>query len=230
MRLLLRNADGHYPVFWIKREPRQIVGWFGSRATEPQFAPRTTESVDVHFTYPTDGNYHFSYKYRDASRQLLRVESFYRDRVRIKTLVNGVADRIEEMPRAEWEARHDTVVLLPDFVLPPLADYRSHPHSFFFLPSSGFNVFPGLRPGLMPRNPTFVQPDRDDLVVDIRRPAAIMVSMCARLRGLGATSSSAITDDGEFHSKGGIKGSWAESRGHALPFTSMDNAKVNSKA
>jgi hypothetical protein len=200
MRLLLHHSDGHYPVFWINREARQIVGWSGSRATEPQFAPRTTENVDVHFTYPADGNYHFSYKYWNASGQLLRVESFYRDRVRTKLLVNGVADRIEEIQRAEWEAQRDTVILLPDFVLPPLADYSSNPHSFFF-PSSGFNVFPGIRPGLMPRNPEFVEPRSNDLVVEIRRTEAIMVNMGARLRGCGLTSSSSMTTDGEFHSK-----------------------------
>lgn len=200
MRLLLRHADGLYPVFWIKRDARQIVGWFSSHASEPQFAPRTTENVDIHFNYPTDGNYHFSFKYRDASGQLLRVESFYRDRVRTKTLMNGVAARIEELPRAAWEAQRDTVVLLPDFVLPRLADYSTNPHSFFF-PSSGFNVFPGLRPGLLPRDPVSVDPQVDDLVVDIDRAEATMVNMGARLRGLGLTSCSAITTDGEFHSQ-----------------------------
>jgi hypothetical protein len=183
MRLVLQLGGRFVSVSWIKRRRSGIIGWFSSRRIEYSFAPRSQqERVDVHFRYPTDGNIHFSFKYYGAERRLIRVESYYFDRVRTKTFRDGVA-RTSEIPRSKWELKNDRIYLLPVYRPASLSEYTSAP-IVYQLPLTGFNVFPGQQPLIFKGEETLTR--STDLIIPIDRPHPTNVSFSASLLGKGA--------------------------------------------
>lgn len=76
MKCLLKSKDLTFEVYWIKRAKNKIIGGFWGDYWNDIFG----FPVEVHFTYPEDGQMHYSYK---SEEKKVFVTAFH-DEVKIK--------------------------------------------------------------------------------------------------------------------------------------------------
>lgn len=181
MRLILKQHSVLMKCYWVSRKKRFIYGWFGGRSAERQFPLGTGEPTHIHFTYPEDGDLHFSFKHYDTSGKLHRVDHVYHDRRRIKEFPKEGSPPIrrEERYSADLNQRP---VMLPARHLPPLSEYAQQGHFFQFpvmaltLLNERMTIFPtDLVPTL--RN--------DDVVVDVAACGSGVLNLFLHFYGRG---------------------------------------------
>lgn len=139
MRAYLQDDRGSQLTYWIERSENGIVGWFATpRMYNQHIGVAPEAAVDVHFTYPMDGDLHFSLKNKTHPSGEEVFETAYFDRVRRKHIADGKRT-VSEIPRDEESAWH---WLMPRFRPHPLSDYAHSPLKFCFA-STGIPVANG---------------------------------------------------------------------------------------
>jgi hypothetical protein len=139
MKVLLRNAAGSSTVYWVKRTATSVVGWFDGGWLAPFLDLPPSATVDTHFTYPADGDLHFSLKWRDAVLEeegyvTVRTDSVRRKRINLRTQTR---DEVM-LPRDGDLFGH----LMPRSRPAPLAQY-SRQQMLYQFPALGLSVTGG---------------------------------------------------------------------------------------
>lgn len=91
MRVLLKKGDNYRATYYVKRKKANncIVGWFTEkRLLEKMFPEINTFQSDIHFTYPADGNYHISFKYKNSSNEMIE-RRIFNDKIIIKNITQN---------------------------------------------------------------------------------------------------------------------------------------------
>ncbi len=94
MRLIIKTHNRLITFYWIKIQKGSIVGWYAQDYIRKQLNIPDGNNFDSHFTYPKDGNYHFSYKSKNGEYEEYVTVSF--DIVKIKTISNGQVNKVEK--------------------------------------------------------------------------------------------------------------------------------------
>lgn len=101
MRLLLKKNDLYLKFAWVKRlKNGSIIGWNFHDKEFLKNVPSQAKSFEIHYHYPMEGRFHFSYKYNIGNVKY-EVRA-YQDHLNTKVWGN-----IDEVRLAE--------ILLPDF-------------------------------------------------------------------------------------------------------------------
>jgi hypothetical protein len=126
----LQDDRGVQLAYWIRRTGAAIVGWFATpRMFNQHLGVATQVCVDVHFTYPADGDLHFSFRDHTSEEDCETFETVYSDRVRRKQIVAGNR-MLSERPRCETDPGWH--VLMPTQRPDPLSRYASEAVQFHF--------------------------------------------------------------------------------------------------
>jgi len=130
MNVYLEDDRGAQLVYWVERSGAAIVGWFAAPRMFNQHIGVSSDSrVDVHFTYPADGDLHFSLKDQTSPTGDEIFETVFWDRVRRKTIVGGVRS-VSEKPRNDADPGWH--ILMPSYRQRSLGDYAAEPLLFCF--------------------------------------------------------------------------------------------------
>jgi hypothetical protein len=158
-KVCIRDKEGLEAVYWIKRRPRMILGWFTpDKLIAKTLGFKTQLPFHIHFRYPLDGDYHFSFKFKMLSPGMKCTRMF----IAIASLERKL------VPRGPFKVHLSACraiprglsVLMPEHRPRRLDDYLNET-GFFSFPTSA--TFTGCRhletPILVRETPsTFYQP------------------------------------------------------------------------
>ena len=181
MRVILKQQDVLMKCGWVERKHNRIYGWFGGKSSERHFPLDMVERTDVHFTYPEDGNLHYSFK-RYENGKLRRVENIFHDRRRIKDFPEDGSPRTVRDELFPEDPNERPIVLLPSWRLPPLLDYGQRPLIFQF-PVLALNVF-DAKITVFPTD-VISELRADDVVVDVAACSNGALNIFLHLYGRG---------------------------------------------
>jgi hypothetical protein len=185
MKAYLQDDRGAQCVYWIKRSDVGIVGWFAAARMDNQHIGVPPDArVDIHFTYPADGDFHFSLKDQTSSQGNERFETVFSDRVRSKIIVGGERF-ISERPRTETDP--DWHIMMPTYRLRPQKDYASEPICYYFA-TTGIPIANGrVASSALQRLPRIASlpPEKKPIVVGPLGSGTL--NICACLLGYGAS-------------------------------------------
>lgn len=116
MRLFIRRDDKLYNMYWIKRVPKCIVGFY----SKDIFNHVSQVKSDCHFTYPADGDLHYTVR---TNKEDLKI---YFDRITKYQSSNN--EKYEEKRTPE----NDMWNMLPYYKQAPLSDFEDQPITFSF--------------------------------------------------------------------------------------------------
>lgn len=138
MRCILKTLNGNYQQYFIKIQEKSIVGWFSGNWMKEQLGIPDTQPLDVHFTFPKDGNFHQTVKLKyETLEQFVTV---YWNRVKIKTIViNGEARHREIIEKSREEFGNNLLSFsVPLYKPDPLDTIQA-----FFFSTVAVNIFEG---------------------------------------------------------------------------------------
>jgi hypothetical protein len=183
VKVCIRDKEGLEAVYWIKRRPRMILGWFTpDKLVAKTLGFKTQLPFHIHFRYPLEGDYHFSFKFKDALTGDEVYENVYCDRVTRKEIT--AAGRSKSIsPRVEQY--RGLSVLMPEHHPRPLDDYLNET-GFFSFPTSALPI----RDGIHIRKSKISDKDGpcvDDLVIDVTTLGTGTLNILAQLLGKGVS-------------------------------------------
>ena len=141
-----------------------VIGWHTSKGWFDNYV-ETASDIDIHFTYPLDGNYHISYKYFDENEGVRIEKRVFFNEIRTKKFdkENGVFLGIDIVER------NDDFNDIKTFVYPEKAPKLTEIEEIFGVFS--IIAFPSLdiQPihSLFNRTELLIQPKPDDIVLGI---------------------------------------------------------------
>lgn len=140
------------------------------------------ETVEIHFTYPPNGNYHFSLKDRPLNHGGRYTEHAYFDKI-----VRKEYDAGQRLPRLEIhsprvENNGDWHQLMPSFVGPTYEQFATQETMFAF-PSMGIGIVGSQLKGTPFERVPVTMPKPGDTCVDVTTLGAGTLSVSASLRG-----------------------------------------------
>jgi hypothetical protein len=186
MDAYIQDDLGAQLVYWIERSGGAIVGWFATPRMFNQHLGVSPEArVDVHFTYPVNGDLHFSLKDQTSPAGDETFETVFSDRVRRKDIVDSRRS-IFEGPRTETDP--DWHILMPTYRPHPLSAYANEPLRFCFA-TSGIPVVEGrVAASALDRLPRVqsLAPQVKPIIVSPLKSGTLNIGAC--LIGLGASS------------------------------------------
>jgi hypothetical protein len=191
IEVFLQDDRGSQRVYWIERR-QAIVGWFtAARILNGHVGAPADCPLDLHFTYPVDGDYHFSLKDQGLANGNELFESVFCDRVRRKSIIRGVRTD-SETPRNGADSGWDALM---DSSRPPrLGDYSTEPIVFQF-PLAAIPVRDGrvASPALdrLPRSTTVSSRTQPICVSEFKDG---VINVCAYLLGKGSNSASLVDE------------------------------------
>ena len=109
MRLIIKTQDRLITFYWIKIQKESIVGWYAQDYIRKRLNIPDGKHFDSHFTFPKDGNYHFSYKYKNEGHE--KYVDVYFDKVDIKTISNGSKQKIVKS-RKDFDCENPFMTIL----------------------------------------------------------------------------------------------------------------------
>ena len=128
MRVLIKSGDKIINVYWIEFRNSSVVGWLGGKWLMKYLDILPGSKVDYHFTYPKDGNLHYSLKIKS-----LQSEAFIKvthNQVKIKIINENKEKYLEEGPREKYKD------LLAPFIPPykpkSFSEIKTEKSWFFF--------------------------------------------------------------------------------------------------
>jgi hypothetical protein len=195
MRCILKTSVGYYQQYFINLQENSIVGWFSGNWMKEQLGIADDQPLDVHFTYPKDGNFHQSVKIR--SDNLEQYISVYWNKVKIKTIeINDEirARNINEMTREEY-GNNLLSFSVPAFKPEPLDNLQN-----YFFTGVALNIFNG---SFKIHEWDFIIKEQDikedDLVVDVSNLDNVNVNISAAIRPKGEIVTRSAPS--QYHSK-----------------------------
>jgi hypothetical protein len=130
MEVYVKDKTGAQKVYWIRRRKKLVAGWFApAKLLNESLGASQNASVDIHFTYPPDGNLHYSLKFIDPDTGVQRFDTVYHDHIRRK-LIEPNNRHVSEAPRTEEDSGWE--MLMPHFKPNPIDDYARRPECFCF--------------------------------------------------------------------------------------------------
>jgi hypothetical protein len=134
MKLVLKSVDGNYKFYWVTIRKNSIHGWFSGDWLRQELKLPDNIHFDSHFTFPQDGDFHYSYK--SINSKVEEYINVYWNRVTIKTIENGLTTKTVQS-REDFEAN----------ILGHLAPrFRADPFNIvkqFHFVNVSFNIFNG---------------------------------------------------------------------------------------
>ena len=178
----LQDDRGSQRVYWIERR-QSIVGWFAApRIFNGLIGAPPKCPLDLHFTYPVDGDYHFSLKDQASSNGDELFENVFSNRVHRKSIVGGVRSK-DETPRSDADPAWQ--LLMPASRPPCLGAYSTQPIVFQF-PLSAIPVRHGrVASTALDRLPRLATLPRQSQTVCISELPNGTINICACLLGNG---------------------------------------------
>lgn len=181
MRCILKTSAGYCQGYFVNLQENSIVGWFSGDWMKEQLGIADDQPLDVHFTYPRDGNIHQSVKIRtDALEKYIIV---YWNKVKIKTIsINGgiKTREVSEMTREEF-GNNLLAFSVPLFKPEPLNRLQN-----YFFPGVALNIFNGSFKihewDLLIKEQDIKE---DDLVVDVSNLDNVNLNISAAIRPKG---------------------------------------------
>lgn len=174
MRIVLKTVEGYIQLYWIKKTETSIVGWIAGDLIKNDFNVSVDTIIDIHFTYPADGNLHHSYKLISPDKETYI--SVYNNKVKTKIIENGqrhvteeARTRIDSMPLS---------IFVPTEKQPSLNEVK-----YRQFPTIGFNIVNG-KFGLSDKT-NFILPAEEkgeDLIVDVTKFQNTPINLTAFLR------------------------------------------------
>jgi hypothetical protein len=202
MTVILQTKDRLVKMYWVSLKPNSIVGWFTGRWLQTMLGLPDSHHFDSHFTFPKDGNYHFSYK--SINKESEEFVTVYWDKAKIKTISNGQRTIIEPQ-RQEFEERNPLLATLVPLYRPKSLDEIS---SFQF-PTVGFNIYEGTFKSRASDNiVNESEITANDLVINISGLDNVCIAICAAI----------VTHKNQFTFK--------DSLHHYSKFTEMSNGRI----
>lgn len=175
MRLILKTSDNTYITFyWVTYTGNAIVGWYSGNWLRKELGLPEDMHFESHFNYPKDGNYHYSYKAINQNYE--QYISVYWDKVKIKTIENGIKEIILKT-RKEFE---DNILnhMVGNFQPLPIVEA-----TFFQFTNVAVTVFNGkINTSKFDKIIKEEDIKKDDIVVDISDMDNIGLNICALIR------------------------------------------------
>ena len=176
MTIILKTKDRLVKMYWVSLQTNSITGWFTGTWLRAELGLPDNLHFDSHFTFPKDGNYHFSYK--SINKESEEFVAVYWDKANVKTIANGQRTIIERK-RQEFEEDNPMLSILVQTYKPePLEKVSS-----FHFPSVCFNVYDGT---FKSRNSDNTVDEKDitvdDLVVDVSELDNINLAIYAAIK------------------------------------------------
>ncbi len=186
MDAYLQDDRGAQLAYWIERSGNAVVGWFATpRMYNQHLGVLPDARVDVHFTYPANGDLHFSLKDQTSPTGDERYETVFSNRVRRKDIVGGKRS-ISETPRDDTDP--DWHILMPNYRPRPLSDYASDPIRFCFA-TTGIPVANGrVAASALERLPRVASAPPKATAIDVTSLGSGTLNIGACLMGFGAPS------------------------------------------
>lgn len=176
MRIVLKTIEGHIQLYWIKGTSRSITGWIAGDLIKKDFNVSNDTTVDLHFTYPKDGNFHHSYKIVNQKEEVY--VSVYNNIIKTKIIQPDSGNRtVTEEARLKLNSMPLSVFVPTEKQLPlDKVKYRQ-------FQTIGFTIVDG-KFGLSDKI-NFILPseiDKKDLVVDVTEFKSTSINLTAFLR------------------------------------------------
>jgi hypothetical protein len=176
MRIVLKTIEGHIQLYWIKKTANSITGWVAGDLIKKDFNVSDDTTVDLHFTYPKDGNFHHSYKIVNKKEEVY--VSIYSDIIKTKIIVPDLENRtVTEEPRIKLNSMPLSVFVPTEKQLPlDKVTYRQ-------FQTIGFTIVDG-KFGLSDKI-NFILPseiDKQDLVVDVTDFKSTSINLTSFIR------------------------------------------------
>ena len=100
IRVILKDSDSYETYYRMSCGNGQLVGRCGNEWLQYHILIKPETILDYHFTYPADGNYHFSFKVNPGNTQRTqRFISIYRDKIKDKYIALNGDVYLNEYPR-----------------------------------------------------------------------------------------------------------------------------------
>jgi len=96
MKLKIQYKGKTLTLGYISSTDKCLIGWYSPQAISERFADGLMPNLDLHVTYPIDGNIHYSYKFHDKEKGVKFDKKIYYDKIVTveKTLDNVYIDKI----------------------------------------------------------------------------------------------------------------------------------------
>lgn len=157
MKVLLKTQNSVACIYWLKYESSSgIVGW--SYRTWEQRLPGN----EMHFRYPADGDYHYSFKFKENNSE--QYITGYWNRIKIKSKEKNNQISIKEIKRKNFSDK-TLMYMIPGIVEPvPLKNVKFHA---FPLLAIGIKYGKFNPPNLNDLSNRDIS--KDDLIIDISK-------------------------------------------------------------
>ncbi len=179
MRIVITTKSKNILMYWVTLQNNTIVGWISPFIARNLLGLPENVKIDVHFTYPSDGNLHFSIKLKNEHSE--SYETIFYNKRKVKIIEDGKTE-IYEFPRKGnfYDEEFPIFAMeVPEEKRPPLEELRGHSFA-----TSNFNVFKG-EIGLLKHEKTMSESEirKDDIVVDVSRLDKVNLAIYATVQG-----------------------------------------------
>ncbi|MEO6753573.1 MAG: hypothetical protein ABIP85_17485 [Chthoniobacteraceae bacterium] len=180
----IHDSSGYQQLYWVDRRPTTIVGWFATpRMMNTQIGLGSDERPDIHFTYPSNGDFHFSLKTKSKDGQTNHIKRVYSDRIEQIAITSTIRAKIVS-PRGEDPNCFG--FLVPRFRPPAIKDFCTQSRQFGFA-TTGFNIVNGeVIASALCRLPKCSKPPQSALVIEATRLGTGAINVGANLAGKDA--------------------------------------------
>ncbi|HEU5314133.1 MAG TPA: hypothetical protein VFU08_09930 [Candidatus Udaeobacter sp.] len=181
MKVWIRDKEGLEAVYWIKRKRTVILGWFTAPKLVAESVGLTMDvPYHIHFTYPLDGDYHFSLKFKDPHTGIEVYQNVYCDRITRKKITAAGPSKSVSRRVGNYGG---LAVLMPEHRPRRLDDYLDET-AFFSFATSALPIRDGIHIRKSKIRNTD-DPGEDDLVIDVTPLRTGTVNISAHLVGKG---------------------------------------------
>lgn len=182
-RVLLKKNGAYTSIYKVSRNRAgsSISMWISKKTWMSEF-DETYSRSDLHFTYPSDGNIHYSIKHYDSVNGN-RFETIYYNEIIIKHISSNNKRKIEHLNREQAEG--PPYFFIPKRRPPPLEDYANTNIGYAFptLSSSVIEHKSWLSDGVDFKN---IVPKNNYIIIDLDVIQDCEFNIFCRLLGFGS--------------------------------------------
>ena len=171
MRIVLKTLEGYIPLYWIKYTGTTITGWISGDLFKHDLKVSNETSIDIHFTYPKDGNVHNSYKIISSEKEIYI--SIFPDQIKTKVIENGKRVITEE--KRTYQSKIPLSIFVPQVKQPSLDSL-----AYYQFTTVGFSIVEG-KYGMIDKTKTILKEEieKDDLIVDVCNFKNVSINLTA---------------------------------------------------
>lgn len=181
LTIYIKHKSSYLKVYWIKRNNQNITGWFNGSLYQSMLYS-TVKDIDIHFTYPPDGNLHYTIKSKSND-------------IREYFFVKSENNKLKKEGNVSVEGKIINLFshMLPDYTPPTYAEFSSS-SKFFQFPMAGISYLNGnlFYPSL--KKERAIKASSYNIVVDLDLYNDITINPCAMLLGKDYNLDSFLTN------------------------------------